>query len=124
MNNVRKVQVEAIFRAVIGCSLIGGRAGRTCVWMAAQWHVLRASQAGAGKVLALTNCEQSVGFTRACKFRPCCTASRQALEEPVGPADRPGPSPPIHPADHLRGINLVARHIDVFEKESQAAAAL
>jgi len=31
------------------------RAGRTCVWMAAQWHGLRASQAGAGKVLALTH---------------------------------------------------------------------
>ena len=31
---------------------------------------------------------------------------------------------PTHPADHLRGINLVTRHIDVFEKGSQVAAAL
>ena len=103
-----------------------------CVWMAAQWHVLRASQAGAGKVLALTHCEQSVGFTRACMFRPCCTASQQALEEPIGPPDRPAGhwaarsagAEPTHPTDHLRGINPVTRHIDVFEKGSQAAAAL
>ena len=49
----------------------------------------------------------------------------EALEEPVGAwAARLAGAEPTHPADHLRGINLVTRHIDDFEKGSQAAAAL
>ena len=41
---------------------------------------------------------------------------RSRLGRPIGAGTEP-----THPADHLRGINPVARHIDDFEKGSQAA---
>ena len=98
MNSVRKVQVVAMFRAEIACSL-GGRAGRMCVWIGWVRSCMGCEHRGQVQewFLAITHYEQSVGFTRACMFRPGCAASRQVLEEPVEPPDWPGPSPPIPP---------------------------